>query len=315
MRDESRAEPEPEPQAPRAKAAALAREALLARRSSGGSVLTIALLVVFAVLAVRDSNLRSAIVLLGAVVFHECGHLLGMRWFGFTDLRMFFLPGIGAAASGRKPGASAVEHAIVVLAGPLPGIMLAAALVPFAPRGWLHAESTPLLTEIAFMLAVLNAVNLAPIVPFDGGRLFETLLFARWPALDAAFRLLGIGGLAWFAYHGTPLLGVVAGLMLLSLPRHARIGYEALRLRRERTIAAEVDALGDDDLVALFDAAQRVLPTGGRALIDSTIAQLHDRAARRPAGWLPSCGLLLLWLLGIVLAVGVVVGMAVRESR
>src|SRR5690348_9012590 len=59
-------------------------------------------------------------VLVAVVLFHEAGHALGMRWFGFRDVRMFFIPFFGAAVSGRPRGAAAWKDAVVSLLGPLP---------------------------------------------------------------------------------------------------------------------------------------------------------------------------------------------------
>jgi Zn-dependent protease len=299
--------PVEEGQERRAAQAKFARDALMARRRDSSSIVMLLLLGAFVFWILRDSNVRQALVLIGVLLFHESGHLVSMRLFGFSDLRMFFLPGFGAAASGRKPGASAVEHAIVSLAGPLPGLVLAAGLLAITPPGSLSMKSMPLVTEIVFMLAILNAFNLVPIVPFDGGRFFETVLFSRWPALDALFRLVGIAGLAWFATQGMPLLGVVAAGLLVSLRLHARIAYGAVRLRRERPIAPDVAALSEDDLVALYVAAELTASGTGKSRtswLAHAIVQLHDRAARQPAPWLPTLGLVLVWLLGFGLAAG-----------
>jgi len=69
------------------------------------------------------------------------------------------------------------------------------------------------------MLVLVNAFNLLPILPLDGGRLFQTLLFARTPALDVLFRLLANAGLGWLAVQGFAILGVVAAFMLVTARR------------------------------------------------------------------------------------------------
>ena len=60
-------------------------------------------------------------VLVGALLFHEGGHYVAMRAFGYRNLRMFFIPFFGAAVSGLNPRAAGWQKALVALAGPLPG--------------------------------------------------------------------------------------------------------------------------------------------------------------------------------------------------
>lgn len=167
------------------------------------------------------------------------------------------------------------------------------------------------------MLALLNAINLAPILPLDGGRLFETLVFARWPALDVGFRIVTIAALGWFGVNGDVLFGVLAALFLLSLRYHARIAFDAARLRRERPWPADPAALTDADLLALHAAAQAAMPTAGAArnrTVLQAAVQLFDRVASRPATLLQTLLLLLAWLLGLVLAAGELVWVMVHAK-
>ncbi|HEX4614121.1 MAG TPA: hypothetical protein VH092_38415, partial [Urbifossiella sp.] len=58
------------------------------------------------------------------LLLHEAGHLFGMWLFGYRDLRVFFIPFIGAAASGRNETAPVRHEAVMLLLGPVPGILL-----------------------------------------------------------------------------------------------------------------------------------------------------------------------------------------------
>src|SRR5258705_10856071 len=60
------------------------------------------------------------------VVFHELGHFFAMKSFRYKDLGIFFIPLLGAYVSGSKREVSQKESAIILLAGPLPGIILGA---------------------------------------------------------------------------------------------------------------------------------------------------------------------------------------------
>ena len=66
--------------------------------------------------------------LIPILLFHEFGHYVAMRVFGYQDLRMFFIPLFGAAVSGRHYNVPGWKKAIVSLAGPVPGIGLGVAL-------------------------------------------------------------------------------------------------------------------------------------------------------------------------------------------
>jgi hypothetical protein len=77
-------------------------------------------------------NLRSisgVVTLVAVIALHEAGHALGMRMFGFSNVRMFFIPFFGAAVTGSARSAATWKEAIVTLMGPLPGIVLGSILV------------------------------------------------------------------------------------------------------------------------------------------------------------------------------------------
>jgi hypothetical protein len=102
------------------------------------------------------------------LLFHEGGHYLAMRVFRYRNVRMFFIPGFGAAVSGQGYGAPGWKKVIVSLMGPLPGIAAAAVLgiVGIA----LHH---PLAVKAAMLGVILNGFNLLPVLPMDGGRVVQ----------------------------------------------------------------------------------------------------------------------------------------------
>src|SRR5215475_12594763 len=64
-------------------------------------------------------------ILIGVLLFHELGHFAAMKAFGYTDLKIFFIPFFGAAVSGHASGIAPWKRAVVALAGPVPGIVVA----------------------------------------------------------------------------------------------------------------------------------------------------------------------------------------------
>lgn len=288
----------------RAKAANLAHAALsLQPKRWNGLTILVLSFIGFTLASARDTSLRDLGLLVAVLLLHEGGHLVGMRLFGFSDLRMFFLPFFGAAASGRKPGANAVEHAIVALLGPVPGLLVALPLAFVADSGISPDGPLPMLV---LFLVLINGFNLLPILPLDGGRLFEALIFERHPALDVLFRLLAIAGLGWLAFNGFPALGVLAVLMLIRLRLQAAQAFEAARLRRAFRYSSEIAANGDEELAALHDAAVRAVAhlrvneSTRKGVWQQAVRDIFDRVAHSPANWWQTLLLLLVWLLALV---------------
>src|SRR5262245_19953008 len=144
--------------------------------------------------------------LVGVLFVHELGHVAGMRLFGYRDVRMFFIPFFGAAASGRKRGVARWKEGVVLLAGPLPGIVIGCVLA--------SVGGPPIVRTLAMQLIGLNAVNLLPIAPLDGGQLFQVTLFSRHRHLEIIF--LGVAAAAAILI-GIPtsiMFAIVGGLML-----------------------------------------------------------------------------------------------------
>ena len=104
----------------------------------------------------------------------------------------------------------------MLLLGPLPGLALAVAL------NWLYepAPGTELYV-LVWMLAYVNAFNLLPVTPLDGGRLVDLLFFARQPYLAAGFQLLAGCALAAYAwFNASWVLGILGVIMLLGVSSH-----------------------------------------------------------------------------------------------
>jgi membrane-associated protease RseP (regulator of RpoE activity) len=95
-----------------------------------------------------------------------------MKQFKYEDLRMLFIPLMGAFVQGSKKQYSQKESFLVIAAGPFPGVVFGLTLLFLAQ----HYQQTWLL-ELSFLFLFLNVINLLPIDPLDGGQLFK--LFVR----------------------------------------------------------------------------------------------------------------------------------------
>jgi stage IV sporulation protein FB len=142
-----------------------------------------------------DMNLIFLIVLV--LFLHEMGHLIAMKSFGYKDVGMMFIPLVGAVVTGRKDNLNQLEKVIVVLAGPIPGILLGIGLIEAYQMGF--AEERFMLMGAIFIL--LNAMNLLPIDPLDGGRFVESLFFSVNQSLKNVFSYLSAAFVLYLATY------------------------------------------------------------------------------------------------------------------
>ena len=144
-------------------------------------------------------SFKMLLMITAIVMFHELGHFFAMKFFRYKDLGIFFIPLLGAYVSGSKREVSQKESAIILLAGPLPGIILGIIL-------YLLYESNPLLDiagisyyTISLSLIILNLINLIPVYPLDGGQLLNRVFLDEESWISKGFVFLSAGFLCWVA--------------------------------------------------------------------------------------------------------------------
>jgi stage IV sporulation protein FB len=133
------------------------------------------------------------------VVFHEMGHFVAMKAFRYKDLGIFFIPLLGAYVSGSKRDVSQKESAIILLAGPLPGIILGAAFFIWQLKDPGISLAGIRLEYISLLLMFLNIINLIPVYPLDGGQLLNRVFFNEESWLSRGFVILSAAFLVWVA--------------------------------------------------------------------------------------------------------------------
>jgi len=155
--------------------------------------------------------------LLATLALHEAGHFLMMKRYDYANLKVFFVPFLGAAVSGDHPEATAGQRIAIYLAGPLPGMLLGGVLVAGLAGGWWTASSTG--WTLAILLLAINYTNLLPFEPLDGGRIVGLLWFARHPRLRIATFALGLCPLVALAVASeSKAFLVFCALVALGLP-------------------------------------------------------------------------------------------------
>lgn len=219
--------------------------------------------------------------LLAVVALHEFGHYLAMRMTRYQNVSVFLLPGIGGVATGRKADATPFEKVLVYLAGPMPGLFIGMAVLvalhvaQVAPPTWL--------SSLLWVLLAINYLNLLPVTPLDGGRVVETLLFARLPVLRFCFAVICC--VALFAFGsavGDPITRVLAVVIAVGLPAQWRLmqAHRAIHLARG-------EALDEDKAIRrIFSTFQQ---PGFRRWhfarrMNTAMAMLPELQGRR-AGW------------------------------
>ncbi len=119
-------------------------------------------------LFIFKDQLRFVLFLIMVLFIHEMGHYLFMKLFNYQNVRMLFIPLMGAFVQGNKEKYSQKESFFVISAGPFPGIWIGSAILVFAS---IYKQEWML--ELSFLFLFLNVINLIPIDPLDGGQLFK----------------------------------------------------------------------------------------------------------------------------------------------
>ncbi|SDF93529.1 putative peptide zinc metalloprotease protein [Limimonas halophila] len=148
-----------------------------------------------------------ALVICGAILFHELGHVLAMRWYGVPVKGIYLIPFVGGVAVG-DPGRvrlSEWQQFVIAIMGPAIGFVTAAVpLVVFDVTGYAFAAAA------ASWIALVNLFNLLPIYPLDGGRMLRALFASAGARATRVGMVLSLGlGAALLWQLRIPLLAFI----------------------------------------------------------------------------------------------------------
>jgi stage IV sporulation protein FB len=129
-----------------------------------------------------------------ALLIHELGHFFAMKAFNYTDVKLFIIPLLGAYVSGKKSLISQRQKSIVILAGPVPGIIIGFCLLIST-----HYYPNDRIFLLGQIFLALNFFNLLPFIPLDGGRLLEILFIDKNHIIRLVFTVISILFLLVFA--------------------------------------------------------------------------------------------------------------------
>jgi Zn-dependent protease len=173
------------------------------------SILSLAIFIV-AFYFFFDWKIQHIFILAGVILIHEWGHFLAMKTFDYKELSIFFIPLVGAIASGSKDNISQRQKVIILLAGPVPGILIGMLLYTFGTE--LQNE---LMIRAGNIFLLINLFNLLPVIPLDGGQLIKTLFFESKEVINGIFMGASILLLGYFAIVSESFIFLIVPLFLL----------------------------------------------------------------------------------------------------
>jgi Zn-dependent protease len=171
----------------------------------------ISLFIYVAVYYAIFKDLRSVLFLVIVILIHEIGHFIAMKLFGYKDVKMFFVPLLGAFVSGNVKQISLSKKTIMILAGPVPGIILGLICL------WLYVIThNSVLYQFALLFLFLNVFNLLPVIPMDGGQLLDTLYLRSSRSVQTAFIILSSLAITYLSIRTRNYILLFIVLLLIS---------------------------------------------------------------------------------------------------
>ncbi len=193
---------------------------LAEQKPKGGLSITIFSITLFVLAFVLffEGSLNFVLFLIVVLLIHELGHFLLMKFFGYRNVRMLFVPFMGAFVHGKKEKYRQKQSFMVIMAGPFPGILIGTALL-FAGTAWQLSE----LVSLGLLFLFINMLNLIPLDPLDGSQLLKLLirgnqeLFQLILSFISSLLMIGLGW--YFDSWITIVFGFLLGFRVRSLQK------------------------------------------------------------------------------------------------
>lgn len=147
---------------------------------------------------------KTALLIMGAIAFHESGHLWAAKKLGFESHGFFLFPFVGGVALSSGEVRNYKQKAFIAIMGPVWGAGLAfVSLLVF-----LLTKST-FIGQATYWMAFLNLFNLLPLSLMDGGQILESISYSLNKTVGlvtmAVSTLLAVVGLSYIS----PILGIL----------------------------------------------------------------------------------------------------------
>jgi Zn-dependent protease len=150
-----------------------------------------------------------AAILAVVILLHELGHVLAMKLVGMEVKGIYLIPFFGGIAVPKSPYRTDFQTGFVCLMGP------GFSLVPtFAFLAAYQIIGGAILYDAALVSAIINLINLLPILPLDGGHVVKSILTAVNRRLANIAALIGCAAGVFLAWrYETYILGVLVLLV------------------------------------------------------------------------------------------------------
>lgn len=160
-----------------------------------------------------------AIALLVCLVIHEYGHIRAMKYFNMKTKGIYLIPFLGGLALSDSKINTRWQDVVISIMGPTFGLFLSiAALIAY----WV--TDLPFFAALASLNALLNLINLFPILPLDGGHILKSISFSFNSMVGIALcTLAAIVGIYFsFAFHLNLLaiMLIIGSVEIISQWRH-----------------------------------------------------------------------------------------------
>jgi Zn-dependent protease len=268
-------------------------------------------------------GLNAVLIILAVLVVHETGHFVGMKIFGYRNVKMFFIPMFGAAVSGVSYSVPSWKKALVMLMGPLPGIGLS---LVFAIIHMVTEQD--IYYRLALMFLILNTLNLLPIMPLDGGRFLHEVLLSRNRYVEMVAGIIGAALLLIVGFAAGDWLlrglGIATGA---TIHWRFKLAEAADKFRKELAEAgqgelqaavmnASEDDIPDGMLVRIVDWMHSNMPGAMKPkAMAGMVGEIWERIRILPPGAGATTGLMCLFCGGFVMAFISLAGIGLSQIK
>lgn len=188
---------------------------LIAENKSNNLTRSLISLFIYAFLfyIIFDQNIAYIAAVLLALLVHEFGHFFAMKLYNYQNVKLFIVPLLGAFVSGKKSTVSQKQMSVIVLAGPLPGLIIG--FVLYFLNKSMPNDSIKMLANVFIFL---NLFNLLPIYPLDGGRFLENLFLKNNYGIRLVFTIISVLFLvSIIVLTGSFLMLIIPAMMVYEL--------------------------------------------------------------------------------------------------
>ena len=273
-------------------------------RSNWGLTVFTIVLFIAVFLSLYSDRADFVFFLVFVLLVHEFGHFSMMKRFNYDNVRMLFIPLMGAFVQGSKERYSQKESLLVVIFGPFPGIILGS--IGLYLSGVYQLDWLLLLS---FIFIFVNAINLLPIDPLDGGQILKLLvirqrdLYLMVFALISSLTLIVVGFLMkdWLVAGFGFLMGIRVRAMQKNYQLRKELNelhvnyistYEELSNRdyhmikqvliKDKPILAELDEFSMEE---------------GNTILASHVSELLIAPIHKDLSWVGKISLFIAWIL------------------